>query len=139
MINGEVKIQITLIASIKLYKTVFNLSGSSLIKIQGVVSSMYLLALLTTFQISSSAFEKSSSSNNSSTFPWHPSTTDIKLLSISLLSFGCGITPSKYFSTIETDLLTRLPKSFTKSELNLFINLSVVKLPSLPKVKSLKM
>src|SRR5699024_2476956 len=122
----------------KLNNIVSNLSlFSSLANIHGVVSSTYLLALLTNFQISSNALEKFSSSTYSSTSLAIFTPTSFKDSSISSSKLISGIIPLLYFSIIVTVLLNKFPKSFAKSEFTLCKNFFLVNDPSLPKENSL--
>jgi len=104
-----------------LYKTASNSSflASSLAKAQGIVSSIYLLVLLINFQADSNASLNCNLFISNSKFSTEVLAVSFKLSSNSVLTFGIGIIPSLYFSTIETVLLTKFPKSFAKSELSL--------------------
>src|SRR5690554_633234 len=123
----------------RLYNTVSSLCVSpSLANIQGIVSSTYLFVLLINFQTSSKALEKFSLSMYSSTFTATSTAWFFSELSKSSSSLvGGAIIPSLYFSTIETVLETRLPKSFARSEFNLWRNFSLENDPSCPKENSL--
>ena len=117
---------IYLIASIRLYITVFRVSFPSSVfaSIHGVVSSMYLLERSTIFQIWSRLSETLSVSIVLTIFSLHSMQVFESELSKSVLLPGAGIIPSKYLFTIDTVLFTRLPSVLARSELYLFINIS---------------
>ena len=123
-----------------MYNTVPSLSflSSSFANIQGVVSSIYLLALPIKLNIDSKASGILNSSIAFSTKLGVSRANFINSLSISSLAVGAGITPSKYFSTIATVLDKRFPKSLHKSEFIFFMNISLLNNPSDPNGISLK-
>ena len=96
--NGEIITETNLKVSNKLYKTVPSLSffSSSLASIQGVVSSIYLLALLIKVHMLSNASGIFNASILASTFPGVDKAKFINSSSIASLHVGAWITPSKY-------------------------------------------
>ena len=132
--NADNNTDANLKLSAKLYKTVPNLSffSSSLANIQGVVSSIYLLALPISANISSKASGILKLSIAFVTLTGVSKAKLINSLSISSLAVGAGITPPKYFSIIATVLDNKLPRSLQRSELIFFINISLLNNPSAP-------
>ena len=120
-IIGFINVATILIDSHKLYKTVSNspFLASSLAKAQGIVSSIYLLVLLINFQADSKASLNWSLFISISKFSTDNLAVSFKLSSNAVATFAIGIIPSLYFSTIETVLLTKFPKSLARSELSL--------------------
>jgi len=121
-------------ASAKLYKTVPNLSffSSSFARIQGVVSSIYLLALPIRSNVYSNASGILKLSIAFVILTGVSKAKVINSLSISSFAVGAGIIPSKYFSIIATVLDNKLPRSLQRSELIFFINISLLNNPSAP-------
>ena len=118
-IAGEASTVAMRITSNKLYKTVPKRSFwlSSLAKIQGAVSSIYLLALPTNCQIVLKASENASLSKASAALGAVAKANSFNSSSNSVACPASGIMPPKYLSTIATERLTRLPKSLAKSVL----------------------
>ena len=138
-INGSSNIALILIHSSKLYKTVFNLPflASSLARIHGVVSSIYLLHFLSNSNIASIASLIRNSFIFSSTILYRFFAVLIKSASTCSYKLLSPTTPSKYFLDILIVLLTKLPSIFAKSAFVLETKASSEKLPSLPKGTSL--
>ena len=116
--NGSMSTETIRMASARLWRTLssLGLSFSSLASTHGMVSSMYLLALLTTVQMSSSAMLKANLSMLASTFEAAPIAMAFRSSSSgSVASVSAGTVPPLYFSIMETVRETRLPRSFARS------------------------
>src|SRR5699024_5492379 len=132
-INGINAIALKRILSIKLYKTVAKRSFllSSLANAHGIVSSIYLLVLLSNVKIASNASDDLKSSILFITFFGISNAVLINSSSTGSYTFGLLTIPSKYLLDIEIVLFTKLPNTFAKSEFIFSINKSHVILPSL--------
>ena len=91
--------------------------SSSLHRIQGCVSSIYLFVRRTRFQISTRASLKNIFSIAFSTFSVVDRATAFRSSSKAVAVRSAGSVPPKYLSIIPTVLETRLPRSFARSEL----------------------
>ena len=115
-----------------------SLFASSFASTQGVVSSMYLFVLWTTFQISSRAMLNFHSFIASSTLSAHVVASSFSSASGPSSFPAAGMMPPQYLSIIETVLETRFPRSFARSKFILLSITSLVKIPSCPNVYSLR-
>ena len=106
------------IASVRLYKTSDRRAffSSSLARVHGVVSSMYLLLLLKMPKISVMASATRSFSILASAFFTASRTTAFKSASTSSAAPVFSTTPPKYLLVMETVRFTRFPRMFAKSE-----------------------
>ena len=107
--------------STRLYRTVFSLSflSSSFASAQGIVSSMYLLHLLNSANISVIASATLSLSMHSATLYLQSITTFLRSSSTGSVTLVFVTMPPKYLFDIDMVLLTRFPSVFASSELSL--------------------
>ncbi len=109
---------------------------SSLQRIQGAVSSIYLLVRETSFIVSVMAFWNWKASICASTLCFRTLAIWISSTSMGSVVCSAGSLPSKYFRAMVTVRETRLPRSLARSVLIRLISSSLVKLPSEPKGNS---
>jgi len=120
-IYGSRSVAPIMMLSTRLYRTVLSLSflSSSFASAQGIVSSIYLLHLLNSANISVIASATLSLSMHSATLYLQSMTTFFRSSSTGSVTFVLVTMPPKYLLDIDMVLLTKFPSVFASSELSL--------------------